>query len=170
MIHAHGIELENRGWRMSGGGNLSRRLNPRKFAHIPVSEGHYRALATSNRTWWPMWDIAPQRKDDPGPRFPWRELAAQGDWRSASTPQRCVAFLYLADARRIRQSIATVLALLSRYGYEVKADMTAREQQRVIMAFQMHFRPAAMERIADAERRRLPKHYWKRRINAVNFP
>ncbi|EAS4261524.1 N-acetylmuramoyl-L-alanine amidase, partial [Salmonella enterica subsp. enterica] len=39
----------------------------------------------------------------------------------------------------------------SRYGYEVKADMTAREQQRVIMAFQMHFRPAQWNGIADAE-------------------
>ncbi|HCS1306723.1 TPA: N-acetylmuramoyl-L-alanine amidase, partial [Salmonella enterica] len=94
-------------------------------------------------------DIAPQRKDDPGPRFPWRELAAQGigAWPDA---QR-VAFYLAGRAPYTPVDTATVLALLSRYGYEVKADMTAREQQRVIMAFQMHFRPAQWNGIADAE-------------------
>ncbi|MDI5349394.1 hypothetical protein MJL48_30630, partial [Salmonella enterica subsp. enterica serovar Kentucky] len=47
----------------------------------------------------------------------------------------------------------------SRYGYEVKADMTAREQQRVIMAFQMHFRPAQWNGIADAETQAQAQHY-----------
>ncbi len=47
-------------------------------------------------------DIAPQRKDDPGPRFPWRELAAQG-LALGLTPS-VWRFIWL-DARRIRQSI-----------------------------------------------------------------
>ncbi|MNN86761.1 N-acetylmuramoyl-L-alanine amidase AmiD precursor [compost metagenome] len=46
---------------------------------------------------------------------------------------------------------ASLLDLLSRYGYEVKPDLTPREQQRVIMAFQMHFRPALWNGVADAE-------------------
>ncbi|ECM1664173.1 N-acetylmuramoyl-L-alanine amidase, partial [Salmonella enterica subsp. enterica serovar Tennessee] len=62
-----------------------------------------------------------------------------------------VAFYLAGRAPYTPVDTATVLALLSRYGYEVKADMTAREQQRVIMAFQMHFRPAQWSGIADAE-------------------
>ncbi|EHC42256.1 N-acetylmuramoyl-L-alanine amidase [Salmonella enterica subsp. enterica serovar Alachua str. R6-377] len=104
-------------------------------------------------------DIAPQRKDDPGPRFPWRELAAHRASRGASWAQgigawpdaQRVAFYLAGRAPYTPVDTATVLALLSRYGYEVKADMTAREQQRVIMAFQMHFRPAQWNGIADAE-------------------
>ena len=41
--------------------------------------------------------------------------------------------------------------LLARYGYDVKPDMTPREQRRVIMAFQMHFRPTLYNGEADAE-------------------
>ena len=47
--------------------------------------------------------------------------------------------------------MTSLLDLLARYGYEVKPNMTAREQQRVVMAFQMHFRPALWNGVADAE-------------------
>lgn len=46
---------------------------------------------------------------------------------------------------------ASLLELLARYGYDVKPDMTPREQRRVIMAFQMHFRPTLYNGEADAE-------------------
>ena len=46
---------------------------------------------------------------------------------------------------------ASLLDLLARYGYEVKPEMSAAQQKRVIMAFQMHFRPALWNGIADAE-------------------
>lgn len=45
----------------------------------------------------------------------------------------------------------SLLELLARYGYDVKPDMTPREQRRVIMAFQMHFRPTLYNGEADAE-------------------
>lgn len=94
-------------------------------------------------------DIAPQRKDDPGPLFPWQVLAEQGigAWPDA---QR-VTFYLAGRAPRAPVEMTSLLDLLARYGYEVKPDMTAREQQRVVMAFQMHFRPALWNGVADAE-------------------
>ncbi len=44
-----------------------------------------------------------------------------------------------------------IAGALARYGYDVKPDMTPREQRRVIMAFQMHFRPTLYNGEADAE-------------------
>lgn len=94
-------------------------------------------------------DIAPQRKQDPGPCFPWRQLAQAG---LGAWP----------DARQVRQRLTgrepdqpveadTLLTLLRRYGYAVTPEMTPRERQNVIAAFQMHFRPADYRGRADAE-------------------
>ncbi len=44
-----------------------------------------------------------------------------------------------------------LLDLLTRYGYEVPADSTPAQQKRVIMVFQMHFRPDLWNGVADVE-------------------
>ncbi|GHL07900.1 hypothetical protein ECZU22_17990 [Escherichia coli] len=68
-------------------------------------------------------------------------------------PAGCAAGeLYLAGrAPHTPVETASLLELLARYGYDVKPDMTPREQRRVIMAFQMHFRPTLYNGEADAE-------------------
>lgn len=94
-------------------------------------------------------DIAPQRKVDPGPLFPWQALAQAG---IGAWPDPARVAFYLngrAPAQAVDQAI--VLDLLARYGYEVLPRMTARQQRRVISAFQMHFRPARYDGQADAE-------------------
>ncbi len=44
-----------------------------------------------------------------------------------------------------------VLDLLSRYGYQVTSEMTPAQKKRVIIAFQMHFRPQRWDGVADAQ-------------------
>lgn len=94
-------------------------------------------------------DIAPQRKQDPGPRFPWAQLAAQGigAWPDA----RRVDTLLQGRDRFQPVDQAALLTLLARYGYEVNAAVTPEQQRRLIAAFQMHFRPTDYRGIADAE-------------------
>ncbi|MCL6405844.1 N-acetylmuramoyl-L-alanine amidase [Dickeya dadantii] len=94
-------------------------------------------------------DIAPQRKVDPGPLFPWHQLAMAGigAWPE---PQRVHFYL------KGRQEYAPVernvlLDKLARYGYEVSPEMTASQQQQVVAAFQMHFRQQRYDGEADAE-------------------
>lgn len=45
----------------------------------------------------------------------------------------------------------TLLSALSRYGYDVSGATTPRQQQQLIAAFQMHFRPADYRGLPDAE-------------------
>ncbi|WBM69432.1 N-acetylmuramoyl-L-alanine amidase [Buttiauxella sp. WJP83] len=94
-------------------------------------------------------DIAPQRKVDPGPLFPWQQLAQQGigAWPDANR----VAF-YL-NGRGPYQPVDRrgLLDVLSRYGYQVTPEMTWEQQKRVIQAFQMHFRPTKYSGDADAQ-------------------
>lgn len=94
-------------------------------------------------------DIAPQRKDDPGPLFPWRALAQQGigAWPDDSR----VAFYLQGRPGWQPVDSGELLDLLSRYGYQVTPEMTPAQQKRVIMAFQMHFRPARWDGVADAQ-------------------
>lgn len=145
-----GIELENRGWQNVAGVKRFTPFEPEQIAALVplmkdiVSRYHIQPQNVVAHS-----DIAPQRKDDPGPLFPWRELAAQGvgAWPDAAR----VAFYLNGRASYEAVETASLLDLLARYGYEVKPEMSAAQQKRVIMAFQMHFRPALWNGIADAE-------------------
>ena len=145
-----GIELENRGWQKSAGSKYFAPFEPAQIqALIPLAKDIIARYDIKPQNVVAHADIAPQRKDDPGPLFPWQALAAQGigAWPDA---QR-VAFYLAGRAPHTPVETASLLDLLSRYGYEVKPEMTPREQQRVIMAFQMHFRPTLWNGVADAE-------------------
>ncbi|HAU4367435.1 TPA: N-acetylmuramoyl-L-alanine amidase [Citrobacter amalonaticus] len=145
-----GIELENRGWQKSAGDKYFAPFEPAQIqALIPLAKDIIARYDITPQNVVAHADIAPQRKDDPGPLFPWRALAAQGigAWPDA---QR-VNFYLAGRAPHTPVEMASLLDLLSRYGYEVKPEMTAREQQRVVMAFQMHFRPTLWNGVADAE-------------------
>ncbi|EHG7612584.1 N-acetylmuramoyl-L-alanine amidase AmiD [Citrobacter sedlakii] len=145
-----GIELENRGWRMSAGEKYFAPFEPAQIqALIPLAKEIVARYDIKPQNVVAHADIAPQRKDDPGPLFPWQQLAEQGigAWPD---PQR-VEFYLAGRAPHTPVDPASVLDLLARYGYEVTPDMTGREQRRVIMAFQMHFRPSLWNGVADAQ-------------------
>jgi N-acetylmuramoyl-L-alanine amidase len=95
-------------------------------------------------------DIAPQRKEDPGPLFPWLALAQAGvgAWPDAGTASR-----YLAG--RDPHAIVPVAGLqrrLAEYGYRVATDGVLDEPtRRVFAAFQMHFRAADYSGAPDAQ-------------------
>ncbi|MHB0777455.1 N-acetylmuramoyl-L-alanine amidase [Halomonas sp. WWR20] len=94
-------------------------------------------------------DIAPSRKIDPGPRFPWRQLyqAGIGAWPDdttvASYRQRFQS--RLPCVKQIQQALAS-------YGYSLEASGTLDNRTRdVLRAFQMHFRPANYAGYPDPE-------------------
>ncbi|MGQ5521646.1 N-acetylmuramoyl-L-alanine amidase [Chitinimonas sp. PSY-7] len=84
-------------------------------------------------------DIAPQRKVDPGPRFPWQWLASNGvgAWYENDT----VLKHYRALQGKPDDS-ALLLRALKAYGYGVPENgLTNGDAENYIRAFQMHFRP-----------------------------
>ena len=145
-----GIELENRGWQKTAGGKSFTPFHPEQIAAlIPLARDIITRYHIAPQNVVAHADIAPQRKDDPGPLFPWKVLAEQGIGAWPDTQR--VAFYLAGRAPHTPVATESLLDLLSRYGYEIKSDMTPREQQRVIMAFQMHFRPTLWNGVADAE-------------------
>ncbi|RQZ89961.1 N-acetylmuramoyl-L-alanine amidase [Burkholderia cepacia] len=95
-------------------------------------------------------DIAPQRKIDPGPLFPWHALAQAGvgAWPDAPT----VAARLAGRDPHAPVDVRELQLKLARYGYDVATDgvLDARTR-RVFAAFQMHFRPADYTGDPDAE-------------------
>lgn len=95
-------------------------------------------------------DVAPTRKVDPGPLFPWKQLADEGigAWPDSTTVQQFLAGRAPSDTG----SPGKIQAYLARYGYSIPQtgvmDATTRQ---VIAVFQMHFRPSDYSGIADAE-------------------
>ncbi len=94
-------------------------------------------------------DIAPQRKVDPGPRFPWKRLADAGliPWPDAAkVAERRVGFeAGLPDVEWFQRQLA-------RHGFAVPTNGVLDEATvRVIMVFQMKYRPAKFDGMPDAE-------------------
>jgi len=81
-------------------------------------------------------DIAPQRKIDPGRRFPWKTLAEQGIglWPKAGT----------------RPLDGDFQRALQRFGYAPPLAVPPRE---IVKAFQRHYRPSRVDGIVDPETR-----------------
>lgn len=98
-------------------------------------------------------DVAPTRKLDPGPRFPWRRLHFEygvGAWPDESRVAALRAELARSpsarwDAGRWQQALA-------RYGYDLPAtglwDVPSRDALR---AFQLHFRQEKVDSEPDPE-------------------
>lgn len=95
-------------------------------------------------------DIAPQRKQDPGPAFPWKRLAEAGigRWYELSKAEALHA-LYSAEGL---PSIKVIQEKLRRAGYPTPdSGVLDTETRRVLRAFQMHYRPARHNGEPDAE-------------------
>jgi len=93
-------------------------------------------------------DVAPQRKMDPGEKFPWGELhsAGVGAW-IAPSPISPGAGLGPGDCG---PEIADLQAALRGYGYGIAATGVYDElTQAVVTAFQRHFRTACIDGRAD---------------------
>ena len=94
-------------------------------------------------------DIAPSRKVDPGPLFPWKQLfdAGIGAWFDETRVTELVGLM-----SHYPLTIEQQQALLLAYGYKVSVTGIEDEQsQLAVRAFQMHFRPANYSGFFDAE-------------------
>lgn len=94
-------------------------------------------------------DIAPARKVDPGPRFPWQALhrAGIGAWYDDATVLR-----YRQRFSTRLPNVATVQNALFTYGYEIEETGILDTQTRfVLRAFQMHFRPSGVTTNIDVD-------------------
>jgi len=93
-------------------------------------------------------DVAPDRKRDPGERFPWCRLAASGIglW---------IEPVPLSDGPTLGPAdegapITKLQAALASYGYGIAESGRYDEKTlEVVAAFQRHFRPARVDGLAD---------------------
>ncbi len=95
-------------------------------------------------------DIAPLRKLDPGPLFPWKRLAAEGLglWPNEQAVARQQAIF---NSNPLPE-VGWFQAQLARLGYDTpqtgELDVATRH---VLAAFQLHYRPARFDGTPDAQ-------------------
>jgi N-acetylmuramoyl-L-alanine amidase len=95
-------------------------------------------------------EVSAQYKEDPGPTFPWKRLADLGitpPWPDAAS---------VAAARAVYEQMAPDVLwfqqALAKHGYEIQpTGVLDKQTQRVLMNFQMRYRPADYLGNPDAE-------------------
>lgn len=95
-------------------------------------------------------DIAPQRKQDPGPAFPWKRLAEAGlaRWYDETRAMQRIQHYQSSGLPPVRD----IQEKLRRAGYPVELSGTLdAATHKVLAAFQMRYRPARHDGEPDAE-------------------
>lgn len=145
-----GIELVNRGYSDGPNGRQWQPFAPAQIEALvellkDIMQRHQLApgsiLAHS--------DVAPQRKVDPGPLFPWKRLADAGllPWPDAHAVAQ-----QQAEFSQSLPTVAWFQQQLQRQGYLVPEHGELDEATRnVLAAFQMKYRPARYDGEPDAE-------------------
>ena len=100
-------------------------------------------------------DLAPDRKQDPGERFPWRRLAEAGHglWFEPA-PERVAALTGLLQPGDQGLGVVVLRSGLHRLGYGLTpgGDYDA-ETEMAVRAFQRHWRPIRVDGVADGDTR-----------------
>ncbi len=103
-------------------------------------------------------DVAPTRKQDPGPKFPWKKLHDEyqvGMWYDDLTQQKFYNTAVLEDFA-LQMTIPSFLFKLqtdlNRFGYDINpSGMFDDATKKTIETFQYHFRPENYSGVMDAE-------------------
>ena len=97
-------------------------------------------------------DIAPQRKSDPGPLFPWKELYTQyniGMWYDNDTKNN---YEREYETKLSMIPVSEIQRELNKFGYGISITGTWDKQTKnVIKVFQHHFRPSNYSGEMDVE-------------------
>jgi N-acetylmuramoyl-L-alanine amidase len=145
-----GIEIVNPGWKDTPNGRVYAPFPQSQIdALIPlvrdiVTRNHIAPENVLGHS-----DIAPLRKQDPGPMFPWRQLAAAGlvAWPDAGRVAAVTPILQaqLPDVAWYQKKLAT-------WGYGLVQSGILDEQTRTVLAaFQMKYRPSNIDGMPDLE-------------------
>lgn len=98
-------------------------------------------------------DVAPTRKQDPGEKFPWQRLYEHGVglWVPPAPIRDDATSLKPGDQGA---AVAALQRQLASYGYGIPENGNYDSlTTAVVTAFQLHFRPACVDGIADASTR-----------------
>lgn len=100
-------------------------------------------------------DLAPERKQDPGERFPWKRLAGAGHGLWFEPAQERVAALGVPlKVGDEGLGVIVLRAGLHRLGYGLPPGGDYDEATKLtVEAFQRHWRPAQVDGVADGETR-----------------
>ncbi|MET0546816.1 MAG: N-acetylmuramoyl-L-alanine amidase [Caulobacterales bacterium] len=95
-------------------------------------------------------DVAPARKDDPGEKFPWAQLAEAGVALAPVVGETACTVVYAPGIED--QGVAGAQAALSAIGYGVEqSGMLDEPTQAVVRAFQRRFRPDRIDGALDLQ-------------------
>lgn len=95
-------------------------------------------------------DVAPDRKMDPGEKFPWQRLheAGVGHYMESVEPQGA-GFFQRGDEGT---PVEAIQALLGLYGYHVQqTGVFDQKTHQAVVAFQRHYRQTSVDGVADPE-------------------
>jgi N-acetylmuramoyl-L-alanine amidase len=146
-----GIEIVHPGWERNNSGNMGAPFPPAQMnAVIALTKEIAKRHDIKPENIIGHSDIAPLRKQDPGPSFPWKQLAQSGLGRWFD---EAAATKYEADFNKKGLPDAKWWqGQLKRVGYAVPdTGVMDTNTRHVIAAFQMHYRPDMVNGKPDAQ-------------------